>query len=68
MEYCHYYDSKEREIHITDVKPCRNCSAPVCSSCRTAEGFCEDCDEIKDDEQALLERATSMEALYNDNN
>jgi hypothetical protein len=61
---CHYFCSAEREIHIKDVQPCSNCSAPVCSTCRT-DGLCLECQEIKNDTMALQMRQITISAHYN---
>ena len=62
-DLCHYYDSSED--HSVDVRPCKNCGVPVCASeeCRI-DGFCIECAEIKDDEDALMDRAEEMEEYY----
>lgn len=64
MEYCHYFDSSERQKHLTDVKPCGNCSVPVCSSCRTSQGFCIECEQIKESPDKLRFRAVTMQDYY----
>ncbi|MDR0306484.1 MAG: hypothetical protein LBI42_06575 [Chitinispirillales bacterium] len=61
--YCHYFDSEERDLHLTDVIPCSNCGVPVCFSSRV-NGLCEECNPIRDDPQALLMRALGMKSFY----
>lgn len=64
MQYCHYFSSNERQKHITDVKPCTNCSVPVCSSCITANNLCSECESIGIDPNALRFRAVTMQDFY----
>jgi hypothetical protein len=49
MNYCLYFESKERDKHMTDVKPCKNCGLPVCSSCRDNDGLCPECVAVGED-------------------
>ena len=58
---CHYFDAMED--HTVDVRECENCKAPVCAKCRI-DGFCLECDEIRDDKDALIDRADEMEMFY----
>jgi len=63
-DLCHYYSSDED--HSVDIKPCKNCGVPVCASeeCRTADGYCIECDDIRDDDIKLCLRADEMEEFY----